>query len=1412
LQAARDLEAKKEWTDAVEEYLAILASAGDELVPLSRRHFVQARWRCHRQLALMPAEALALYRKRIDAQAKKWYDAAAAERDPRQLRRVVNEAFCSRPAEAALDMLGELAFERGQIEEAEHWWRMLARPASQAPGDEKPAELDFLYPDPQGDVARYRAKQLLARLFHGDSSFSPELKAFRALHPKSEGWLAGRKGNYGEILQTLSEQADLKEAPRSTEAWLTFAGDITRNRILASPPDRNWLSRLCEEAPARFDLANHRLTTPDDNSVLLAKAKVPAASDESPAFAFFPIILDHRVVVADTSGVTIYDPLTGAAHDWSPDHGARGEGKRETKLPAPPDMRFTLTAVGKRLYVRLATPGLDPPKKGQEESYLVCLDWNAAENGLRERWRAAAPQNDHERTVFEGSPVVDGDRAFAAFTRGDDRATSGVVCLDAATGVTRWRQDVCEFPVDPKQPRNRRHLLTLAGANLVSCSQAGVIVALDAATGKRVWAVRYQAVSDTSPRDLTPCLYDGGQIFVAPADYNKLMCLDATTGQTLWERTNIEVVHLLGAADGRLIFNTREGIRAVRVASGLDEWSAPALALKKPFTCGRGLILGNLVLYPTVDGVKALNVEDGQPTDRLNVPNGRLDGVRGHLAYADGVLAITDRTQLTVFVAPALLRNKRKEDAQRTPDSVPAQYRLALAETDAGNVEEAARAWQRVEAAGTSEDRNQGVPLREMARMQRHELFLSAAEQMRQARRWDDAESFLVRAAEKDFPASRRAAAIAQRAAIWEKAQVPARAAAAWQELLRDATLRQAPLADETGTPQTADVFAAARLGGLIRSHGPEVYQSVEREAERASQTWSDHAELLAQYPHAAVASDWYLARTAALDGAGQHGLAAALWRQRLRHCIEREHLFDALARLGHVYESEGCTEAARRSWQQLEKLAVDSVFSGLLWRGLATGAMRRLKDPGIQADAWNELLFPWRRHRETVLKEDERLLPGDDIGSSSSGDLFFGRRRMLICRAEDSGQPRWEVPLPEPPTWMGCQDDWLMVGGDGGVQALTRDSGAVLWRFSAPRLEYSFATGDKPAKLGAFRLSEGKLYFLQGERRFFALDAETGLVLWSRWAPDARLGLDRPAGYFFANYQANGARVVLQTGVGKWWLLDATDGRLIQQGDTMQEAWAQSPVILDRHRWCLPVDPQRILQFDPETGKELWTYEVPGRTISAGIPPLLLSDGQNLGLVLARNYGFALQRLDPSTGKAMWDRERLVSRDPIELNAIALDRESFFLAARDNLSAYNLIDGRVLWERPLPFRNGKWRVALFRDQVVVYPSAARAVEFRVRGPFGTLQCTLTAFAEDPANQGYPVILADPRTGLLDQRLNFAVPWPSLRIRIEPDSAGLEARVRTIPPPSPTRVRFAGGAAAVVLPDRLWRLTARKTD
>ena len=96
------------------------------------------------------------------------------------------------------------------------------------------------------------------------------------------------------------------------------------------------------------------------------------------------------------------------------------------------------------------------------------------------------------------------------------------------------------------------------------------------------------------------------------------------------------------------------------------------------------------------------------------------------------------------------------------------------------------------------------------------------------------------------------------------------------------------------------------------------------------------------------------------------------------------------------------------------------------------------------------------------------------------------------------TGQRRWQVILPFQPTWAGCSSDIVVVGGGEGICSRRLENGEPLWQFVPPLAPWS---NDRHG-LTAFTRSCRRVFFLQDGCRLFALDAETGYVLWSRRAP----------------------------------------------------------------------------------------------------------------------------------------------------------------------------------------------------------------------------------------------------------------------------------------------------------------------
>ncbi len=646
---------RQKWPDTLDEYSRILQDDGDALVPLPWhktdgpiRRCVQARQLVHLRLAQAPTFVRELYRRQVDAAAAKLLNEGKDQREPRLLRRIVDEYFCSSWTEQALDLLGDMAFERGDFDEAMQWWRRITVPA---PPLNRASQLgsreELLVPDARLDAARIRAKQIIAHIFleQHDRALA-ELTVFRARHGTATGALAGRRGNYAQILEDLLREA--QPFASEDDAWPTFAGDGGRNRVLT----HGLSPRLWAGGPA------WRVALPEK------KGEAHAARDRRPAH--YPIVVRNVVWLATANRVHGYEAQTGRlAYAFAM---PALNDDRSDSADRPAESRHTLSADQERLYVRLGVGGLSPTATG--ESHLLCFDlptgWTGGKpQSLRPRWQTSAAALIGKGTWFEGAPVSRGGRIYLALSRVVDRETwSAVVCLEAASGAPRWLRELGQMPefasaLDGASlaPRQRQHLLTLAGTLLVYCSHAGSIVAVDADTGRTAWGLVYAGRTldgASSPRDLCPAVFHDRRLFVAPADMDRIFCLDAPSGRVLWERDGIEVVQLLSVTRDRLVFTTPTGLRAVAAGTGLDAWSQPAQGDLAGW--GRGLIAGDRVLWPTRDPhvpYRAVHVRDGSPdgpdADEPLDPTRLRQLVPGNMAYGNGCLVIAGSEEMAGY-------------------------------------------------------------------------------------------------------------------------------------------------------------------------------------------------------------------------------------------------------------------------------------------------------------------------------------------------------------------------------------------------------------------------------------------------------------------------------------------------------------------------------------------------------------------------------------------------------------------------------------------------------------------------------------------------------------------------------------------------------------------------------------------
>jgi hypothetical protein len=168
----------------------------------------------------------------------------------------------------------------------------------------------------------------------------------------------------------------------------------------------------------------------------------------------------------------------------------------------------------------------------------------------------------------------------------------------------------------------------------------------------------------------------------------------------------------------------------------------------------------------------------------------------------------------------------------------------------------------------------------------------------------------------------------------------------------------------------------------------------------------------------------------------------------------------------------------------------------------------------------------------------------------------------------------------------------------------------------------------------------------------------------------------------------------------------------------------------------------------------------------------------------------------------------------------LAVDSASFYVAGPVGegdcsalLQCRTLADGRLVWERPL-CGAACWDLRRIGEGLVCYPCSRGLGQFRVAGPWGTVQWE----KDQPlvTGAGYPVVCCDAQTGRTVQQLNFECS-PRLKWS-RPAWGSFSVAVGWSPtPPGSTVRRMAAfrpkpAGAVLALATDIWGLVANGND
>jgi outer membrane protein assembly factor BamB/tetratricopeptide (TPR) repeat protein len=1440
----------RQWSEAVDIYQRVIERYGEKVAKLPKTEpgtdpsiefvlYMDGRRYCHRRIAQMPPEARDVYRNRMDQLARRWYEEGAGRRDPTLLRRVVDQAFCSSWGDDALEVLGDLAFQDGRFSDALSAY-------SQLVPDRPDDPFALIHPDPSVDLARVAAKKWMCRAASGHPPGRADLAEFAGRYPGASGTLAGRKGAYATILAESISQDHLETACQPEGRWPTFAGSPRRTRVVPGPIDVGQVQWRVE-----IEKVNTASRIPG-----VGIRGMPATVQQRPEslLAYHPIVLGDQVLICDGSRVLAYNlgdrPSGGEGGEPRPvspawKHDPDGGGG--APLAARPNgaiPRYTLTAVGHRIYARMGTSSSfymmarrGGPIAEAGTSSIVALDWETQGKLLWEV-KSSNLELPHRpgvgtRTInFEGTPVADERNVYAAVTDRGQQTMIYVACFDAATGNRRWIRYLGTATPEFNQmmggfgmpmwntptPGDYRHrLLTLDGSTIYYLTNLGSLIALDAETGATHWVATYPRQEanhfrEASERDLNPALVDDGRVLVAPSDADSIFAFDAGTGRLLWKTDpivdDIKLSHVLGVAKGRLIVTgNRVVLYDVKTGKLVGAW--PDSANRSLEGYGRGLLAGDLIYWPTRTEIQILDQRTGlktEPPIRLQETYHTKGG--GNLAAGDGYLIVAQEDGLVVFCQNSRLIDRYRQEIAQDPERATKHYRLARAAEAIGREEMALDSYREALRKARPDETIDGIPLAGAARDHLFRMLMRQAARLRRDGRWDVAIRQLESAAGFARTDAERLEVRLLLADIHVDSSHPREAVDSLEQVLLDARLRPLPVAADDGRRTIrADLMVADRLEAIVRRHGRETYAAFDRQAAdllaRGRRERDPHlvAEVCRDFPVAAVVPEALLELGRLNESDGRLAEAAHAYKRLLSAVDDDERRALAIWSMARVYEARKLYVSARDAYLDLvaryPKVSLEP--GGATVQERVREKLAREPYVRLLVDRRQPIAPPMVRRWNWTGPSDRVVRALCTVGvapSLEASRIVLGDRDRLRMLDAAAGSARWTTDLGAPADWAGYLEDKLIAAGGRQVVAMDPASGTIEWRYqpdARPKdasrpdpFAAAEAQEEQPERAGpmlhGFRLVKGRVFCLRGPSELVALDGDTGAVDWSFSAPPGRINPELWIGP---------DRVVLQVErPNQLLVLRTEDGQLVARTPLGEaERLERPPSPLDDDSVLIVLDPRTVKKLDLHTGQVVWEYRE-SEDMPVNGPPRPMGGGD---LVLVLHEGRTLIRLDATTGSKRWSCPLSLEDMGRVPGALAFDERRFYsisrFASTVTLRAVSLAEGVPAWESSWTTgaEDSKWSISLVDGHVFAYPDRP-------------------GVGEDVGRDAIPIVVRRRETGALVQRLLFPADG-----RIAMAQAPQLGRLEREEPPGAVTLGLDHLGAVVVTPRGIWGLGVKES-
>jgi len=328
---------------------------------------------------------------------------------------------------------------------------------------------------------------------------------------------------------------------------------------------------------------------------------------------------------------------------------------------------------------------------------------------------------------------------------------------------------------------------------------------------------------------------------------------------------------------------------------------------------------------------------------------------------------------------------------------------------------------------------------------------------------------------------------------------------------------------------------------------------------------------------------------------------------------------------------------------------------------------------------------------------EGGRLIPTDN--ASSRHFFVQEKKRVVACRLE-TGEALWAFDATMSYTWIEATDNRTVFAGPLGIEARQTTDGRHLWSFANPTSTGWRLQEGRPSPpsctetLNGFLLLNDRLTCRLGARCLIQLNEDNG----SFACISRPRSVDTPTlhDHIFLPPMPRALRP-------ENYVVNDRDG---PESHRLAELWPDSVKNkLAEETYAIGL-PQGQVEYRHESGVIRWNFRPDAPHSLTGEPARVFALGESFLVLVPRNLGDEWIRLDAKTGEIIWKLEPGVFPEPLDLDAMILDRSNWYVCMKDMLEARSLRTGQKAWRTALPKGFAGWRPIQTKHGILVVPIA----------------------------------------------------------------------------------------------------------